>query len=198
MHLLTILRSYFRNFVTDTRGAAGVEFLTTLPLLIGAMVFTAEYGNALRTRMVLNTATADAARFLSRTPLQENQANPGQLLFYTDFVTEANQMLEARLGGTVNLQAEVIVVSSDNMNYTLREDPVLVQVETDVNLDVPLLGFINTTLNWASNYNSVNPETEAKLVETTIGMSSRVSSPWLGTSDVGAAEVDNLSRGLGL
>ena len=198
MHLLTILRSTLRNFGTDTRGAAGVEFLTTLPLLIGAMVFTAEYGNALRTRMVLNTATADAARFLSRTPLQENVANPGQLLFYPEFVTAANQMLEARLGGTVNLEAEVIVISTDSMNFALREDPVLVQVDTDVNLDVPLLGFINTTLTWATRFDSVNPEAEPELVETTISMASSVAAPWLGASEVGAADIDNLSRGLGL
>jgi len=198
VHLLLKLRNHYRDFVADTRGAAGVEFLTTLPLLIGAMVFTAEYGNALRTRMVLNTATADAARFLSRTPLQENPANPGQLLFYPSFVTEANDMLEARLGGTVKLEAEVFVISSDSLNYTLREDPIIVQVDTDVNLGVPMLGFINTTLNWATNFDSVNPETDAELLDTTIGMASRVVAPWLGASDVGAADIDNLTRGLGI
>lgn len=198
MNLLTKLRNHYRDFVADTRGAAGVEFLVTLPLLIGAMVFTAEYGNALRTKMVLNTATADAAHFLSRTPLQENPANPGQLLFYQDFVTEANQMLEARLGGTVVFDAEVIVISNESLNYSLRSDPIFVRVETAVNLGVPLLGFINMTLNWASNFDSVNPEDEPELLDTTIAMAARVAAPWLGASEIGAADIDNLSRGLGL
>lgn len=193
MPLLSNIMANLRQFLADDRGAAGIEFLCTLPLLIGTMVLTAEYGNALRTKMVLNTATADVTRFLARTPLQEDPANPGGLSFYNNFLIDAQAILDARMGGNVTFGAAVFEVEPD---ATLRSTPIMVRVTTDIGLTMPLLGFINQTVSWANQFTLVSPPGKTQVVETFISLASRQDAIWTGGSDIGAADCTLIDHGL--
>lgn len=193
MPLLPKIIMNLRQFLADDRGAAGIEFLMTLPLLVGTMVFTAEYGNALRTKMVLNTATADITRLLARAPLENDPVNTGGLRFYQHFEDEALAILEARMGGTVTLSTSVTRVATA---VELRAEPVLITVQTDIGLSMPLLGFINDTIQTASFFSNPDPNGNGEALETLISISSELQATWVGGSDFGAADCSNINREL--
>ena len=192
MPLLSNIMVNFKRFLADDRGAAGIEFLCTLPLLIGTMVFTAEYGNALRTKMVLTTATADVTRFLSRTPIEEDPSSTNGLRFYTNFLSEAQAMLDARMDGSVTLSTAVYQVTSDP---PLRTDPIKVLVQTDIGLTMPLLGFINRFFSFASQFSASPYDDVPEVVATFITMTERQDTVWIGGSDVGAANCSVIDHG---
>ncbi len=164
----------------------------TLPLLTGTMVSTAEYGNALRTKMVLNTATADVTRFLARAPLEIDPENADGLKFYQHFITEAQAILDTRMGGAVILSTTVSRVPT---TVELRTEPVKITVRTDIGLSMPLLGFINDTIQTASFFSN---DADSKTLETLIGMTSYLEAVWVGGSEFGAADCSNADRVLDL
>lgn len=174
MSLLSKTHRMLRAFRSDTRGAAGVEFLMTLPLLIGAMVFTAEYGKALRARMLLNSATADAARLLANSPLQQID---DRVLLYPEFTTVARETMEARLQGTVDLTA------------TVQGELGALQIVTTANvgLEMPLLNFINQTLEWAQRFDEDSPT--KNLIATEFSITSQQTEIWSGASALDASAI---------
>lgn len=183
MPLLSKVIVKARQFLADDRGSAGIEFLMTLPLLIGVLLFTAEYGNALRAKMVLNTATADAARFLARSPIYEDAT--GKLDVYPTFYNQAGNLVAGMIGGPVNIS--VLVYKPLPEDSGLRTDPVLIRVEANATLSMPLLGFINNTLEWAGQFAIGAPETPAQFA-TSVPLTSVKTAPWSAGSEIGAAE----------
>lgn len=207
MLLLQDIRRRFSDFLADERGAAGVEFLATLPLLIGALVFTSEYGKALRYRMVLSTATADVARFLAQTPIRESATVTGQFELYDHFINEADAMMSARFGTTVYLKdasqviAPTITILPDNSGSSDSDDSadtdadvdpedlrgrLFVTVTTRASVELPLLGFINTTLTWALGFSEIVPDPAAQAARTnqlatSVDMFSAQTAIWNGT-----------------
>ncbi|MEM9061303.1 MAG: hypothetical protein AAGD13_12650 [Pseudomonadota bacterium] len=194
MSLLTDILVRLRAFFLDQRGAAGIEFLMTLPLLIGALILTAEYGKALRTRMVLTAATADVTNFLSRAPLAGDPADPTTVTFYPDFVTTAQTMMEARMGGPVTVTP---IVFAETEDLGLRTQPVYIVVRTDVNLSLPMLGFINSTLDWAANFPRIfqsGPATNNTL-STDVPMAAEVNTVWKhSVEQIGDSDCSNVER----
>lgn len=207
MSFATHLMHRLQRFLRDERGAAGVEFLATLPLLIGTLVFTAEYGKALRHRMVLSTATSDAARFLSRTPLRTSAADPSTLELYPAFEDEAQAMLDARMGGPVDMglpggrgsypgTSRVVppVVDGPNLldeEVDLNRADVYVIISTAADVNMPLLGYINSFLNWTDDGPAAPVDGSAEggpPVATSITMFAVQTTPWLGSIDVDASE----------
>lgn len=182
MPLLSNVTANFKRFLADEDGAAAIEFLMTLPLLIGVLLFTSEYGNALRAKMVLNTATADAARLLARSPIFEDEA--GNLKYYDEFYDAAGNMVAGMIGGPVEFNAVLYVEGPAGY---FRTDKVLLTVTANANLTMPLLGFINNTLEWAGQF-SIGAPSEPIKIETTVPLSSIQTVPWVGGSDIGAAE----------
>ncbi|WP_316016050.1 pilus assembly protein [Roseobacter sp. HKCCA0434] len=61
-----------RAFRDDAEGSVTVEFVVTLPILLAALGFAAEYGEAMKTRNAMDSAARDAARFISRAPIDES------------------------------------------------------------------------------------------------------------------------------
>lgn len=183
MLLLSNITANFRRFLADEDGAAAIEFLMSLPLLIGVLLFTSEYGNALRAKMVLNTATADAARLLARSPLQEDSGT-GKLSVYEDFRTDAGNMVAGMIGGPVNIST---VVYTPSGSFASRSDILMIRVTADASLTMPLLGFINNTLEWAGQFAIGAPDEPIK-IKTTIPLSASQVHPWIGGSGIGAAE----------
>jgi hypothetical protein len=144
MGWLAAIRDAFGRFLADDRGAAGLEFLFTSPLLFGVLVFTAEYGQALRYRIALDGAVQDTARFLARAPAdaaEDASGNP-TIAIYPAFVAEANEMLDARLGRHVAMQVEVTTVDIE----TFRTPFHIVEVTGSVPVELPMLAFINLGL----------------------------------------------------
>lgn len=105
-----------RSFIRDEDAAVTVEFVIALPLLLAMMVFSVQYGNAIRVRNSLDSATRDAARYLARTPLDSSGAlNPY-------FIGRANQIVADRLGEKANNIFLSSQVSDASANVTIRAD----------------------------------------------------------------------------
>ena len=129
------------DFLTDEDGTAGLEFVTTSPLLFGVMIFTAEYGQALRARLVLDSAVQDAARYLARAPI-DNLGAPGlptSVAFYPETLVDAEALIEDRVGGNVNFKATIS--TSDVSNF--RIPYYVIDVQAISAIDMPLLSFFN-------------------------------------------------------
>lgn len=144
MAWLAALRGHLGRFLADDRGAAGLEFLFTSPLLFGVLVFTAEYGQALRYRIALDGAVQDTARFLARAPadnVADAAGNP-TIAIYPAFVAEADAMLDARLGRDVDMQVGVTTLDTE----TFRTPFHLVEVRGSVEVELPMLAFVNLGL----------------------------------------------------
>ncbi|QPH55296.1 TadE/TadG family type IV pilus assembly protein [Pontivivens ytuae] len=87
-----------RTFLGDARGAITVEFVVTLPILLAALGFAEQYGNAMRVRNSMDVAARDAARFISRAPINENTRTVDD-----QFICTARQIITLRLAGRVTL-----------------------------------------------------------------------------------------------
>jgi TadE-like protein len=143
MAWLADLRKCLGRFLADERGAAGLEFLFTSPLLFGVLVFTAEYGQALRYRIALDGAVQDTARFLARAPADAvTNATGDTIAIYPAFVAEADAMLDARLGRDVDMQVAVSTLDTESF----RTDFHLVEVSASVEVGLPMLAFVNIGL----------------------------------------------------
>lgn len=136
-------------FWRDTRGSASVEFVISLPLLIGVLVLSAEYGRAMLAREALDSATSAAVRLLSRSPADpdsscDTDGNVVDLVLYDEFVTEARDLIAARTGlapAAVTLSPPVI--TSPAPVGTFRETFFKIEVRTTARIDLPLLGLID-------------------------------------------------------
>jgi hypothetical protein len=144
MAWLAALRDDLGRFLADERGAAGLEFLFTSPLLFGVLVFTAEYGQALRYRIALDGAVQDTARFLARAPAEDATDGTGNptIEIYPAFLAEADAMLDARLGRDVAMGVGVRTLDPESF----RTPFYLVEVTGSMNVGLPMLAFINIGL----------------------------------------------------
>lgn len=191
---LSDIHGRLRAFIKDEHGAAGVEFIMTLPLLIGALVLTAEYGKALRYRMVLTAATADVTSFLARAPLAGDPTSPSTASFYPEFVALANTIMEQRLGRPVTLTPSVFEDSND---LGLRSETILIDVQTAVDVELPLLGWINITWAWANDLPRIFGDSSARStpIDTEVTIAASVRTRWFhDVSQLGQADCSNAER----
>lgn len=86
-----------RKFVGDTRGAITVEFVVTLPILLAALGFAEQYGQAMQTRNSLDVAARDAARLISRAPLDPTGTTVPDV-----FLCAARGIIQARMGDSIS------------------------------------------------------------------------------------------------
>jgi hypothetical protein len=144
MAWLAAVREHMARFLDDDRGAAGLEFLFTSPLLFGILVFTAEYGQALRYRIALDGAVQDTARFLARAPAEEGEDSAGDatIAIYPAFRADAEAMLDERLGRDVEVRIDAFTLDFKNFRTPFH----VVRVTGTVQLDMPMLAFINLGL----------------------------------------------------
>ena len=143
---LAALRVHLGRFLADERGAAGLEFLFTSPLLFGILVFTAEYGQALRYRIALDGAVQDTARFLARAPADSAEDGSGDptIAIYPAFIAEADAMLDTRLGRDVAMRVGVTTLDTESFRTPFH----VVEVTGSVDVELPMLAFINI---WVSD-----------------------------------------------
>lgn len=131
----------------DERGAAALELIVSLPLLVGMMVLTANYGLMISTREALDSATRDATRLLTRAPAGltvDPVTGQDEPQLYTHFLTEARQLIADRIGvetADVTLTTRVDFLTGSD---ALRREFYLVTVNVSVNLqDRVLLGIVD-------------------------------------------------------
>lgn len=138
-----------RSFLGNDRGASALELIVSLPLLVGCMILTANYGLLISTRESLDSATRDATRLLTRAPAaRDDSGTPNDLtddlpVLYSFFTDEARALVAQRLG--VDLQDVTLTTRVDFISGSsvLREEFFLVTVNAVVTLDdFPLLGWL--------------------------------------------------------
>ena len=182
-----------RNFARDDTGAAGIEFLASCPLLFGVLVFTAEYGQALRVRGVLDGAVADAARFLARAPAAAvDQSGTEVPDIYASFENQAKQIIETRTGrsvydgGSDAPAFEVTVTLVDQGNF--RTNYYVVDVTSTVVVSMPLLSMFG--LHKPSNYDKI----EGTGTDYAVAMTSSSRTRYLGAVPIGVVACPQVSR----
>lgn len=191
------LSQVIRSFLADETGAAGLEFVTSLPLLVGVMVFTSEYGRALQARMILDSATQDVTRFLARAPAVTD--NSGDPRIEQWFIDTAQDMLEARLRGKVDMKGTPTMTS---VASGFRTDFYVIEVQTEVSFSMPLLDFINSMIDLFFTFNFFTErgadQSEVQKLDTGLIMVASQQARWIGDADLDAISCSNLDRGLGL
>lgn len=95
-YLVQCIRTKLAKFQNDISAAVTVEFVVTLPFLIGVLVFASQYGQAMQVRNALDIAARDAARYMARAPL-----DPTGLTIDPLFITNAQTLVTSRLGPAV-------------------------------------------------------------------------------------------------
>ena len=81
-----------KAFASDRRASVTVDFIVSIPILLGVLVLTSEYGRLLQMRSTLDNAVADATRYLSRVPL-----DPGGTGFNQNVVDVAEGLITSRV-----------------------------------------------------------------------------------------------------
>lgn len=98
-----------RAFGSDTRGAVTVEFVIAVPLLLAVLAFAVQYGYAMQVRNALDVAVRDAARYMSRAPI-----DPATSSVSATFLTKAEQLVEERISEAATVVVDDLVIA-DNM-----------------------------------------------------------------------------------
>ncbi|MFV0472709.1 MAG: TadE family protein [Pikeienuella sp.] len=122
-------RGAARRFRADRAGAATVDFIVSLPILLAVLVLTSEYGRVLQMRAVLDNAVADAARYLSRAPLDASGA-----AFPPGVIEIAEELISARIN-TRHLAISAPAIGEDGEFRTVR-------VSAAAGVEAPALGLL--------------------------------------------------------
>lgn len=136
------------SFLSDTRGTASMEFVVTLPLLLGPLILTAEYGQALSNREQLDSAVADATQLLAVAPAMPGSTEDDAPILIQHFVDKAEQIVADRLDvptsailfdATMTGDLTVTAGAPDGADRPFY----LVEVRAAVQLRLGLLSFFN-------------------------------------------------------
>lgn len=143
MRWTTAFGRRLRGFSRDQRGTASMEFVVTLPLLLGPLVLFAEYGEALSERERLDSALAEATQLLSVSPAWPGRTEANNPWLYTPFVMEAWDIVAERLGVERDDIAFTAALSNDLSNGELRVPFYMVSTSASLTIDTGLLAVIN-------------------------------------------------------
>lgn len=162
----------WRAWRRDESGAAALELIVALPLLVGMMLVTANYGLLLNSREALDSATRDAARILMRAPAGcRDVSGRNEPLPYPHFEQEAQQIVADRMGvdfADVTLNTQVFFVPGSEALAGQSYYQVVVQVSVEMDRFQLLESFIgNTTLTSAETgrwFSGLEPCTEGCLI----------------------------------
>lgn len=118
------------EFARDERASVTVDFVVSIPILLGVLVLTTEYGRVLQMRTALDNAVSDATRYLTRVPY-----DPATGTFQTRIVDNAKHIISSRI----------------NTKYIAIDDPVVtegadfttVQISARVGLVSPALSVLS-------------------------------------------------------
>ncbi|RED18713.1 TadE/TadG family type IV pilus assembly protein [Pontivivens insulae] len=117
--MLKVAFDRMRSFWRRDRGAITVEFVVTLPILLAVLMFVQQYGEAMRIRNAMDIGVRDAARFLSRAPIDEVSGGIPET-----FVCRARTIVTDRLAiyGATPFSASVDGVTADGCSGLYIDD----------------------------------------------------------------------------
>ncbi|MEM7668278.1 MAG: hypothetical protein AAF317_03900 [Pseudomonadota bacterium] len=133
-----------------------MEFVVTLPLLMGILVMAYEYGEAFATREALDSSVRDATRYIARAPAADgvddldNQI-PEVPVF---FLNNAREIISARTGFAPSDVDFNYSINPNQSGTALRSPFYEVRVTAKINVSLPTLGIFG---NWIGS--SENPKT---------------------------------------
>lgn len=116
-------------FATDRSASVTVDFIVSIPILLGVLVLTTEYGKILNTRTVLDNAVADATRYLTRAPRDASGD------FYPASVQFAQEIVRNRFS------TDLVAVSAPAITTVDGFD--VVTLEAAVGVASPALGVLS-------------------------------------------------------
>ena len=87
------------GFSRDRRGSVTVDFVVSIPILVGVLVITSEYGRVLQMRTTLDNAVSDATRYLTRVATVDStgQFDPDDTILTAQSRTEADRIIRERI-----------------------------------------------------------------------------------------------------
>lgn len=97
-----------RAFAADRAASVTVDFIVSIPILLGVLVLTTEYGKILNTRTVLDNAVADATRYLTRVPLDGSNHLPPASIAIAENIIRARMNTELISIGQPDVQTGAI------------------------------------------------------------------------------------------
>lgn len=110
-------------FAKDERAAVTVEFVVAVPLLMAVLAFAVQYGYAMQVRNALDVAVRDAARYMSRAPIDD-----GSNSVSTSFLTKAEQLVNNRISDAATVTVDDMLITDD-----------IVAIKATATVELPLL-----------------------------------------------------------
>jgi Flp pilus assembly protein TadG len=105
--LLAAARRRLGRFGAEPDGAVTVEFVIAVPLLLAVLAFAVQYGYAMQVRNALDVAVRDAARYMSRAPI-----DPATSLVDAGFLTKATELVQTRIGATAQISVDDLRITA--------------------------------------------------------------------------------------
>jgi Flp pilus assembly protein TadG len=96
------------SFGRERDGAVTVEFVIAVPLLLAVLAFAVQYGFAMQVRNALDVAVRDAARYMSRAPI-----DPATATVDARFLDKATALVEARVGRSAAVSVNDLRITAD-------------------------------------------------------------------------------------
>jgi len=119
------VRRRLTEFGAGTAGAVTVEFVIAVPLLLGVLAFAVQYGYAMQVRNALDVAVRDAARYMSRAPV-----DPSTNSIDAAFLTKASQLVHDRIASSASVTVNDMEITGSiaAIKATARVELPLLQV----------------------------------------------------------------------
>ncbi|MEM9049999.1 MAG: TadE/TadG family type IV pilus assembly protein [Pseudomonadota bacterium] len=110
-------------FAKDQRAAVTVEFVVAVPLLMAVLAFAVQYGYAMQVRNALDVAVRDAARYMSRAPIDETSNSVS-----ASFLSKAEQLVNDRISDAAAVTVDDMLITDD-----------VVAIKATATVELPLL-----------------------------------------------------------
>jgi Flp pilus assembly protein TadG len=102
------VRRRIARFCVEQRGAVTVEFVVAVPLLMAVLAFAVQYGYAMQVRNALDVAVRDAARYMSRAPI-----DPATGTVDTAFLDKASELVRDRIKASATVTVNDMRITED-------------------------------------------------------------------------------------
>lgn len=118
-------------------GNAIIEFLCILPIFLGALAISFEFGHGLWAHQIVTKGVHSAARFLARVPLTSANLTYAQNLARTGSVTGTAVYFPWSAGATVTINQHAL----DYSNSNFRTSGSVIEIEAKVPVTLTMLSF---------------------------------------------------------
>ena len=138
-----------RAYLWSEKGTASLEFVVTLPLLLGILVLAAEFGEALTKREALDSAVSDALFLIASAPVEDSASVAGCPFTVPDYYIDlAKEIIAARTDEPLANVTFESCLRADNATASVKStypdyEFFPIEIAASVVVDLPLLGIID-------------------------------------------------------